>query len=417
MAEIIEEHEARVLGAALEARGLWLAQINRIIPELFGKNRKLATALCTMTEQGKPLDVLSVRSWLEEHNIKIGLADLASIGDHAPAGIAAMKASVDALHEAHKRRQLADLAAQITRLLADRGVSAAEIQKAVLLSAADIGSEMHGGFERIAESVTKVMANVSKTKTGAIKTGVRRFDEKIGGLRPGQLALLGARPSMGKTALALNIAREVAAGGGSVALFSLEMNAAQLVERMLSDISGANLAKIVNHQLNQVELTRVTNAAAQAHRFNIWISERADQFEAASRQLQYQHGLDLIVVDYLQLMETKAQSREQEISQLSRRLKRLATSLRVPVLALSQLNRNIEARTSKRPQLSDLRESGSLEQDADIVMLLWREGYYSEEADPTEAELIIAKNRNGPTGFVRLIWQAECARFENPKST
>ena len=153
------------------------------------------------------------------------------------------------------------------------------------------------------------------------------------------------------------------------------------------------------------------NAANTGHNFRLFIGESVENLESVCRQIQHRDGLDLVIVDYLQLMQVKAESREQQIATITRKLKRLAVQLGTPVLALSQLNRALEMRANKRPQLSDLRESGAIEQDADIVMLLWREAYYDDSADPTTAELIVAKHRNGPTGAVPLIWDSDCTRF------
>lgn len=413
MTEILESHEARVLGAALESRGLWLAECARVSPELFETHRQLAEIICDMTAAGVSLDVLAVRDRLAKVDSSIGLADLEAIGEQAPVSAVAMRASVDALHEANKMRGILSLCARLVKNVKAGDLRADDIINAGVLSFADIAARSATDGRPYSKVLAKVMAKISKPGAGSVRTGVRDFDNYIGGLIPGQLCLVGARPSMGKTALALNITREVAAAGGTVAVFSLEMSDEQVVQRILSDMSGASLSKICQQKLGVTELTRVTNAAAQSHNFEILIHEDASQIASVCRQVKYRFGLELVVVDYVQLMESRASSREQEIARISRQLKTIATQLKVPVVALSQLNRNLEARASKRPQLSDLRESGALEQDADIVMLLWRESVYNDDADPAAAELIVAKNRNGPIGSIDLIWRKECARFEN----
>jgi replicative DNA helicase len=196
-----------------------------------------------------------------------------------------------------------------------------------------------------------------------------------------------------------------------VAIFSLEMSPAQVVERMLADLASVNLVRIVTHTCGDTDISRVTNAAGAVDKMPVFIAEDADQIGSVCRQLKHQEGLELVIVDYLQLMSARGESRERAVGDISRGLKRLAKQLRIPILCLSQLNRALEARSNKQPQLSDLRESGSLEQDADQVLFLYREHYYNPDADPTKAELNVAKNRSGPTGYVDLTWSPESARF------
>ena len=262
------------------------------------------------------------------------------------------------------------------------------------------------------------------TLTG-IATGYPELDDMLGGLQRGELIILAARPSMGKTALALNVAENIAAVNRQpVAVFSLEMSKQQLAERLLSSHSGVNGQKMRRNMLNGEELHRLQESATALSDAPIYIDDTpsvsALELRAKARRLASQHNIQCILIDYLQLMSYPgAESRQVEVSSISRAVKALARELKVPVLCLSQLNRNPEGRESKRPMLSDLRESGSIEQDADVVMMLHREEYYHNDEgwkaeNPDKigvSELIIAKQRNGPTGTVELMFHKDTTRF------
>lgn len=253
-----------------------------------------------------------------------------------------------------------------------------------------------------------------------VKSNFSSLDRVTSGFQKSDLILIAARPSMGKTAFALNLALNAAFNKFTVAIFSLEMSKEQLGSRLLSIYSRTDSLKISTGQVSTDELNDVIHAVEKVGGMPIYIDDTAGisipEMRSKSRRLKTEHGLDLIVVDYLQLMQGSAarvaESRQQEISEISRNLKSLARELKVPVIALSQLSRNVELRAEKKPQLSDLRESGSLEQDADIVMFLYREEYYNVETENQNiAEIIIAKNRNGPTTNIRLQFAKECMRF------
>lgn len=257
-----------------------------------------------------------------------------------------------------------------------------------------------------------------------VTTGLIDLDRVMNGLQKSDLILLAARPSMGKTALALNIAANAARSGKVVMLFSLEMSKIQLGNRLLSSESGVDSHKMNTGGLTNEDINLLINSMTEMERMKLFIDDTAGitllEMRSKSRRLKFDQGLDLIVIDYLQLMQgghsrLSEQNRQQEISEISRNLKALAREMNVPVLALSQLSRSVEMRAEKKPQLSDLRESGSLEQDADIVMFLYRDEYYNRDAEDNKnlAELIIAKNRNGPTTSVRLQFQKEIMRFQN----
>lgn len=257
-------------------------------------------------------------------------------------------------------------------------------------------------------------------KMQGIPTGFLDLERVLNGLQRSDMIILAARPSMGKTALALNIAKNAARKGNVVAIFSLEMGKGQLAKRLLATESGVNSQRINRGELDYNEMEQLLLAVDRLSKLKVYIDDNGGQtileIRSKARRLAHEVGLDLIVIDYLQLMTgRRAENRQQEISDISRNLKTLARELDVPILALSQLSRSVELRAEKKPQLSDLRESGSLEQDADIVMFLYREEYYNrEESDKANvAEVIIAKNRNGPTTAINLYFDKETMRFEN----
>lgn len=255
--------------------------------------------------------------------------------------------------------------------------------------------------------------------TPGLRSGFFATDSYTGGLKPSDMLILAARPSMGKTALAMNIAAEVAKKY-TVLFFSLEMNRTQLIERIVAAAAKVNATKIQHRNLNDAELERVLDEADRVNDMKLFIDDTAGiglpEIKMKARKVQREHGLDLIVIDYLQLMQSSKAyqgNRVQEVSELSRGIKSLARELNIPILTLSQLSRGVEVRADKRPMLSDLRESGSIEQDADIVMFLYRDEYYDRDSEAKGlAELIIAKNRNGAIGQVPLRFEKEFVRFE-----
>lgn len=269
------------------------------------------------------------------------------------------------------------------------------------------------------DKITKLYEN--KAGLTGLPTGFRDLDRMTSGLQPSDLILVAARPSMGKTAFTLNIAQNVGVRQHkTVAFFSLEMSQEQLVQRLLCQIAHIDSQKLRTGQLNSdEEWTRLTDACDKLYESPIYIDDTPGisvaEMRSKARHLKSEHGLDLIIVDYLQLMQGRnAESRQQEISEISRSLKALARELKVPLIALSQLSRSVESRQDKRPMLSDLRESGALEQDADIVSFLYREDYYDKETENQHiTEVILAKHRNGPVGSVKLYFKNEFTLFLN----
>ena len=351
-----------------------------------------------------------------------------------------------------------DIAAEATHSEAHKAardqIEAAEQQ---LYALAETGGTSNG-FTPFADALRGAveMAAEAFSRDGGlagVSTGLLDLDQKLGGLHPSDLLILAARPSMGKTALAVNIAYNVAknyaweprpdgsrktVSGGVVAFFSLEMSAEQLAMRLLAEVSGVSGDRLRKGEIDASEFGRVRDAAIDIQSAPLYIDDSGGlplaRLVARSRRLKRQVGLDLIIVDYLQLVTTgdsRADNRVQEVTQITQGLKALAKELMVPIIACAQLSRQVENREDKRPQLSDLRESGSIEQDADVVMSIFRESYYKSRTEPREgtpehltwqeemdrvrnvAEIIIGKQRHGPIGTVKLHYDEELTKFSN----
>lgn len=280
-------------------------------------------------------------------------------------------------------------------------------------------------FVQIDIWLKKTFQHLSDVKSHAkgitgIPSGYKKLDQMTSGFQNGDLIVLAARPSMGKTALALSLGSAASEVGFAVGIFSLEMGAEQLTLRLLSAESQIAHHKIRNADLTSQEWVELTHAATRLGERKMFIDDAAMldlmELRAKARKLKIEHNLQLLVIDYLQLIHTvkKHENRHQEVSEISRSLKALAKELSIPIVALSQLSRAVDARMDKRPMLSDLRESGAIEQDADLIMFLYRDSVYNPEAEnPASAELIIGKQRNGPTGTVYLNFVKELTKFED----
>lgn len=289
-------------------------------------------------------------------------------------------------------------------------------------------------ISKVIRSTQENIERLAKNKSNitGLATNFYRLDEITGGLQPNTLTIIAARPAMGKTAIGLNLATNAALNNSAtVAIFSMEMGAEQLAIRMISSIGGVDSRKIERGILENADWKRVNEAMSQLADSKIFIEDASgmtvSEIKAKCRRLANSDtGLDLVVIDYLQLIQGSSRyagNRQQEVSEISRSLKMMAMELHIPVVALAQLSRSVELRESKKPTLSDLRESGSIEQDADIVSFLYREDYYQKNYDPkntnyiSEAELIIGKNRNGVTGTINLIFEMNYSNFKNALRT
>lgn len=268
------------------------------------------------------------------------------------------------------------------------------------------------------EEFAAIHADPELVQRNMISTGYKSFDEKLGGFKRGDLIIVAARPSMGKTAIALNFAQNVARKNRHVAIFSLEMSKEQLTDRLIAAAMAVDSWKLQKGKLTEDEFARMGDALETLSHSKIYLDdspagEGLTSIKSKARRLKMESGLDLIVIDYLQLMSNgNSLNRVQEVSEISRGLKSLARELDVPVIALSQLSRQLESRPDKRPVMSDLRESGSIEQDADIIAMLYRDDYYNEFSEtPGVTNVLIRKNRNGPIGQVDLKFEKSQQKF------
>ena len=336
----------------------------------------------------------------------------------------------DILYEKATRRRLIRATSQIREMAYDEGVGIADVLNQSQEAVFDLGqTDTQRGFVAIHTLLTESLSAVEslyqkKSRFLGIPTGFMDFDHMTSGLQPGNLVIIAARPSMGKTTLVLNIAQNIALEEKRpVAIFSLEMPAQDIVMRMLAAESQIDFTRLRTGNFSEDNWKPLTEGASRLAEAPILINDNrgltVQSLRAEGRRLKGEHGnLALIIVDYLQLLRGTGRYnvREQEISEISRALKILAWELNVPIIACSQLSREIERRPDKRPQLSDLRESGAIEQDADLVAFLHRDDYYEDEdvGDRVEANIMIKKQRNGPTGTVILYFTKKQMRFENP---
>jgi len=366
------------------------------------------------------------------------------------------------IYDLYIRRSLINLGEDVVNTAYDAPVDlppAKQIEEAEqrLFQLAEVG-RYGGGFENFSSALTKAveMANAAykrSSKLSGIATGLHTLDERMGGLQPSDLIILAGRPGMGKTALATNIAFNIAGAykpqeqaetteekeGGIVGFFSLEMSSEQLATRIIAEQAEISSSKIRRGDINENDYTKLLRATQKMQHSPLYIDQTGGisiaQLAARARRLKRQHGLNVLVIDYVQLMigtsRRASENRVQEITEITTGLKALAKELNVPIIALSQLSRQVESREDKRPQLSDLRESGSIEQDADVVLFVYREEYYLKNQEPKpntpehdswrakmedifgKAEVIIAKQRHGPTGTVQLAFQGEYTRFSD----
>ncbi len=393
------------------------------------KHQLIYEAILTLFERNEPVDILTVSNKLEEKKVLEecgGNTYLAELTEMVPTAVHVL----DYAKIVKDKKVLRDLIS-ISSRIAEFGYQEGEdvdilldkaekevfdiaqknlIQKFVLVK--DILEE---SYERIN------YLHSHQGKTRGVATGYPDLDNKLSGLQKSDLIILAARPSLGKSSLALDIARNVSLTEIPVGFFSLEMSKDQIVDRLISVESGINLWKIRNGRLSEKnnDFEKIKQALDKISKMPIYINDLSScnvlQVKAMARRLQAQKGLGLLIVDYIQLMEPRGQhlSPVQQMSEISRSLKILAKELDVPVLALSQLNRAVEQRTPQIPRLSDLRESGSIEQDSDVVIFIHRRDKYDENAQKGLAEIIIAKHRNGPTGKINLFFEESLASFKS----
>ena len=385
------------------------------------RHRHIFEAMWNLYERHCPVDLLTVKDELKKKKLTEkagGSAYLSELASYVPTAAHA-KAYADIVNKAAVRRRLISAAASITENAYDEGSETIELlgeEQNVhndLISISDLLSET---FDRLEE------LHQNKGSIAGYKTGYPDLDRMTAGFHKSDLVILAARPAMGKTALALNFASNVAnINNKPVLIFSLEMGRQQLINRMLSDASGVESFKLETGNFSGEDFSQISEAMAELSEAPIYIDDTPGltvlEMRTKARRAAHEHGgLGLIIVDYLQLMSGSSKramdNRVQEISEISRGLKLIARELDVPVIALSQLSRTVETRSPQIPMLSDLRESGSIEQDADIVMFLYREDYYNPDTDRQNiTDLILAKHRRGATGTVELFFDKARVRF------
>ena len=393
-------------------------------------HRKIFAAMVDLFERSEPTDLITLTNVLKEQGQleSIGGASyLAELVDTVPmATNASHYAKI--IREKATLRALIERAASITsRCFEDRG-NVEELLDFAERSIFDISeNKIRPAFHALADILTDTYKAVedayeNKVLVTGVPTGFGSLDQKTSGLQSGDLVIIAGRPSMGKTALALNIAQNASIQTGMpIGIFSLEMSKEQLSLRMLSSEARIDSSRMRGGYLSETDLARINRAAGALYDLPLYIDDSpaisALEIRAKARRMMMEKGLGLIIIDYLQLMRGRASAerRDLEISEISRSLKALAKELNVPVVALSQLNRKVEDRSNKRPVLSDLRESGAIEQDADVIMFIYRDEVYNKkEGEPDRtAEINVAKQRNGPTGTVKLAFLEYCTRFED----
>lgn len=427
--ELTIEMEKKLLSAMMLKNSVVIPEVSAIVTaEEFYRpeHRLIYQALLAVYERGTPPDVLLVEDELRARNelAKVNRKYLFGLIDYEWTTARAVTYAEE-IHNSAVLRQMLETCTAITEAIKDGGAD--DVNQLLELAETKMFACLNQKKSPLTELKAPVATELSRlyeamidpNSLRGVPTGLIALDGVTNGLQKSDLILLAARPSMGKTTLALNIAWQAAKSGKTVAVFSLEMSMSQLVQRLLSAASGVNLQGIKTGKISQEEFEYVVAAADHLSGLKMYVDDTSGQslmgIKNNARRLSQTVGLDLIVIDYIQLMQgAKAENRVQEVSAISRGLKVLARELDVPILALSQLSRAVELRAEKKPQLSDLRESGSLEQDADIVMMLYREEYYThEEADANIAELNIAKNRNGETKTIRLYFSKETQLFGN----
>ena len=437
------EAEQSVLGGLLLDNSAWDRAGDLLSDSDFYRyeHRAIYRAIGELVGASKPADVITVYEQLQSHGKAEecgGIAYLNALAQSVPSA-ANLRRYAEIVRERAILRKLIEASDEIaTNAFNPQGRSVSQIldeAEGRVFQIGEEGQRTRQGFQSmdqlvvaLIDRVTELHENGAEDVTG-VRTGFYDLDKMTAGLQPGDLVVLAARPSMGKTAFALNIAENVAVQEGlPVVVFSMEMGASQLALRMVGSLGRIDQSHLRTGRLNDDEWGRLSDAVDRLKSASVFIDETpalnpAELRARARRQARVCGRLGLIVVDYLQLMSGSTgsdENRATELGEISRGLKALAKELQCPVMALSQLNRSVETRNDKRPMMSDLRESGAIEQDADVIMFIYRDDYYNKDSrEPGVAEIIIGKQRNGPVGTVKLTFLKPLTRFDNlaPGST
>lgn len=390
-------------------------------------HKSIFEAMASLSGDLKRIDLVSLQDELVKRNQLVdvgGTAYLISLQEDLPAvGLAQQHARI-VKEKAVLRELITSAASIITNCYAQRDEDISSVLDAAESTIFEIANKRTArSFVQLDIWLKKTFQHLNDVKSHSrgiigLPTGFGKLDEMTSGLQRGDLVIIASRPSMGKTSFALNVAGNIAAQGFGVGVFSLEMPAEQLTLRLLSTESGIAHHKIRNATISSQEWVDLTQVAGRLFDFKLFIDDTAGlsivDVRAKARRLKAEHNIDVLIVDYLQLLYSpkRHENRHQEVSEISRVLKALAKELDIPILALSQLSRAVDSRIDKRPMMSDLRESGAIEQDADVIMFLYRDVVYNQETEnPALAELIISKQRNGPTGTIFLHFERELTKF------
>ena len=429
------EAEQAVLGGLMLAPDAFDRVVDLLVVEDFYRrdHRLIYRAIRELAERDRPFDAVTLGEWFDSQGLAGEVAGGAYLVELAntTASAANIKAYAEIVRDKAVLRQLIEVGTGIVNdgfqpegRESDEILAKAEQQ---VFAIAEAGARGRADFTPVNQAMAEAF-DILQTRFASgegitgLPTGYDEFDEMTAGLQPTDLLILAARPAMGKTTLALNIAEYAALKTKkAVAVFSMEMSASQLALRLISSNGRVNATRLRTGQLEDEDWSRVTSAIRMLKESKIFIDDTPalspDVLRAKARRLKREHALGLLVIDYLQLMAVPGnnENRATEISEISRSLKALAKELNLPVIALSQLNRGLESRTDKRPIMADLRESGAIEQDADIIIFIYRDEYYNKENSPDKglAEIIIGKQRNGPTGSFKLKFFGEYTRFDN----
>ena len=428
------EAEQSVLGGLMLSARAWDQVADKITDTDFYRedHRLIFQAVRDLHESSRPCDAVTVSEWFESHG-QVDQVDggnyISQLANNTPSA-ANVGAYADIVREKSILRSLIDVGSTITTsaFTSDGRESKTLLEEAerLVFAIADKGSRGGSGFVSVQDSLKEAMEKIEELNafegdiTG-IPTGYQEFDKLTAGLQPSDLIVVAGRPAMGKTTFAMNIAEHAAIKHGkSVAVFSMEMASLQLVMRMFSSVGQIDQTRIRTGTLDDMDWPKLTSAMNLLHKSKIFIDDTPAlspaELRARARRLKREHDIDMIVVDYLQLMSVPGnkENRATEIAEISRSLKTIAKELNVPVVALSQLNRALEQRPNKRPLMADLRESGAIEQDADLIVFIYRDEVYNKETgEKGKAEIIIGKHRNGSTGTVHLAFQGPWLRFVN----
>ena len=395
-------------------------------------HRIIYKAILDLDADGKPFDLVTVGEWLESHqqlDEAGGLSYLAALAENTPSA-SNVGVYADIVRKRSVLRQLISATVKINETVFNpQGLSSEQVLDLAEQTVFEIAEQENRGkraYQNIKELLVSALDRVDeiyrkKTPITGIASGFDDFDERTAGLQRSDLIIVAGRPSMGKTAFAINIAEHaVIKEELSVAVFSMEMPGEQLAMRMMSSLGRVDQHKVRTGKLQDEDWPRLTSAVTLLKDKKLFIDDTPAltpaELRARCRRIAKEYKLDLIIVDYLQLMQIPgtSENRATEISEISRSLKAMAKELKVPVVALSQLNRSLEQRPNKRPVMSDLRESGAIEQDADVIVFIYRDEVYNEDTpDKGMAEIIIGKQRNGPIGTVKLAFLGQYTRFEN----